>query len=260
MRWLKTGAPDAPPGVRVDAFEVLREGRRIPGLLWRPMQAHGPVALVLVQHGGSGHKGDASVLELVDALCARGLSVVAIDGLIHGDRRTLPPAGREALLQQFLAFWQTVGGERETLVADWLHVIDALGAVDGLANAVLGWCGLSMGTAYGMTVVARCPSMRAAVLGKWSATHANSRHLLSDAAQVKAATLFVQHWDDELFDRQGTLDVFSALATPDKRLVVYPGAHFGRSPEELALTVDFLVQRLRGAAQADPMAQPCLRV
>lgn len=254
MRWLQTVTPGAPPGVRVDAFEALREGRRIPGLLWRPAQTQGPAALVLVQHGGSGHKGDPSVLELVEALCAHGLSVAAIDGPIHGDRRALPRAGREALLKEFLAFWQAVGGEREALVADWLHVIDALGSVDGLANAALGWCGLSMGTAYGMTVVARCPSMRAAVLGKWSATHAHSSHLLSDAAQVEAATLFVQHWDDELFDRQGTLDVFGALATPDKRLVVYPGPHFGRSPEELALTVNFLAQRLRGAVQADSKA------
>lgn len=245
MRWLPPVAgAQALPGVRERVFESTRDGHRIPGVLWLPDNATGPCPLVLVQHGGSGHKRDAAVLELVGALAARGVALAAIDGLLHGDRREAP-ADKAALLTEFLAFWQ-VGGERESLVGDWLHVIAQLSALPDVAAQRIGWCGLSMGTAYGMTVVACCPALRAAVLGKWSASHANSAHLLTDAAQVTAATLFVQHWDDELFDRAGTLDVFTALGTPDKRLVAYPGGHFGRTPEELALTVDFLVQRLCG--------------
>jgi dienelactone hydrolase len=198
--------------------------------------------LVLVQHGGSGHKRDAAVLELVSALGARGMAVAAIDGLLHGDRRGVP-TDKAALLEEFLAFWQA-GGEREGLVCDWLHVAEELAGLAEVAAERIGWYGLSMGTAYGMTIVARCPAIRAAVLGKWSATYPGSAHLMADAAQVRATTLFVQHWDDELFDRQGTLDLFTALATPDKRLLAYPGGHFGRASEELALTTDFLAHRL----------------
>lgn len=243
MRWLPFVRGVAPlPGVQERAFELARGEHCIPGVLWLPTQVTALCPLVLVQHGGSGHKRDASVLQLVAALTARGLAVAAIDGLLHGDRRHAP-IEKDALLPAFLAFWQA-GGERERLVDDWLCAASMLQALPEIAAARVGWCGLSMGTAYGMGVVARCPAIRAAVLGKWSATYSNSAHLLADAAQVMAATLFVQHWDDELFDRQGTLDVFTALATPDKRLVVYPGGHFGRTPEELALTADFLAQRL----------------
>lgn len=244
MRWLD-GSASAPgvPGASGRAFDCEREGQRIPGLLWLPEAAAGPVPLVLVQHGGSGHKGDASVLELVAAFTARGLAVAAIDGLLHGDRRAAP-LDKASLLEAFLAFWRS-GGRREALIADWLVVIEQLRALPALAGQALGWCGLSMGTAYGLGVLARCPALVAAVIGKWSAHYPASAALLDDARRVRAATLFVQHWDDELFDRQGTLDVFGALASPDKRLWACPGGHFGRSAEELALSVDFLAQRLK---------------
>jgi dienelactone hydrolase len=245
MRWLSTSVPPALPLASARAFESEREGRRIPGLLYLPERAAGPVPLVLVQHGGSGHKGDASVLELAAALVARGIGVAAIDGLLHGERRAEAAQDKAALLQEFLAFWRA-GGGRGDLIEDWLQVIASLRELPEVAGDRLGWCGLSMGTAYGLGVLARCPAIGAAVIGKWSAAHDNSAVLLDEAAQVQAATLFVQHWDDELFDRQGTLDVFSALACADKRLVAYPGGHFGRSAEELALCVDFLERCLRG--------------
>lgn len=243
MRWLPL-APDvaALAHVQERPFELVREGRRIPGLLWLPAQGRAPFPLVLVQHGGSGHKRDDAVLELVEALAGRGLAVAAIDGLLHGDRRTAR-TGEDHLLQAFLSFWHA-GGEREQLVADWLAVMQALAVLPDLAAARIGWCGLSMGTAYGLSVVARSPAIRAAVLGKWSASYPNSAHLLVDARSVSASALFIQHWDDELFDRQGTLDVFTALATPDKRLLVYPGRHAGRTAEELGMVVDFLSGRL----------------
>jgi poly(3-hydroxybutyrate) depolymerase len=50
-------------------FDVRRGDRVIPGLLWLPsMESSKPMPLVLYQHGGSGHKSDASTSEAMRRL------------------------------------------------------------------------------------------------------------------------------------------------------------------------------------------------
>ena len=45
-------------GVRERGFTVERGGRAIPGVLWQPTAASGRRPLVLMGHGGTGHKRD----------------------------------------------------------------------------------------------------------------------------------------------------------------------------------------------------------
>ncbi|HEY9279540.1 MAG TPA: alpha/beta hydrolase [Eoetvoesiella sp.] len=222
----------ATTGIRQIKFLSTRQNRRIPGLLWLPqLPIRSGFPLVLVQHGGSGHKADDSTQELVAELTSHGFAVAAIDGPIHGERRhhPLPKAER---LQAFLDYWGT-NPHLEDFVQDWLCVIESLVTHPEIAPCRLGWYGVSMGTAYGLPVVARSPHIKTAVLGKWSADYINSKHLLAEAPAVSCNTLFVQHWDDEIFDRNGTLAIFDAIGTTQKQLHVYTGGHFGRSAVEL---------------------------
>jgi len=59
--------------------------------------------------------------------------------------------------------------------------------------------------------------------------------------------LFQQKWGDELFSREGQIELFDKLGSPDKRLVVYMGGHKNPEGEQIQDIFDFLVGRL-GAA------------
>ncbi len=218
----------------------MRTGRCIPGMLWTPDPARGPCPLVLIQHGGSGHKRDDSILTLVEHLVGVDrFAVAAIDGPIHGQRRVQPTSDRSELLTEFLQYWAS-DPHVDDMANDWLHLIDSLAALPVIDAGRMAWYGLSMGTAYGLAVVARCKRIQTAVLGKWSANHANSGHLLVEGPNVSARTLFIQHWDDDIFDRAGTLSVFESLGATEKFLMICPGPHFGRGTTELETSLRHL--------------------
>ncbi|WP_143271666.1 alpha/beta hydrolase [Bradyrhizobium mercantei] len=224
-------------------FIASRAGRTIPGVLWLPIQAEPVAALVLVQHGGSGSKHDPSVLESASALVSAGMAVAAIDGPIHGERRRAP-ADKAALLAEFIAYWRETP-QIEDYAQDWIHVLNGLLDLPVLRSARVGWLGLSMGTAYGLEVLARQPAIEAAVIGKWSSQYLHGTALVAAAEHVSASVLFIQHWDDEIFDRSGTLELFDRIAAADKRLYVYPGSHSGRSREELDASQAHLARLVR---------------
>ena len=51
-------------GVRERGFEIERDGRPIPAIAWTPEAAQAPTPLVLIGHGGSGHKREDHILSL----------------------------------------------------------------------------------------------------------------------------------------------------------------------------------------------------
>jgi poly(3-hydroxybutyrate) depolymerase len=66
-------------------FSVERQGHAIPGVLWQPTRSTGPRPLVLLGHGGSGHKRSAKMLRLGRMFSADyGWWAAAIDGPAHG--------------------------------------------------------------------------------------------------------------------------------------------------------------------------------
>jgi len=209
-------------------FVLNVDGRAVPGVLFHPAGAAARRPLVLFQHGGSSHKRGADVMDWVDLLVReRRLCLAALDGPVHGSRR---PAGtalddRAATRDRFLDLWKTQHEHVDTMVADWRATVAALGR-EGVVDATrIAWVGQSMGTAYGLPLLAREPAVRAAALGMWSLSYPNSERLARDAQHVACPVLFQQKWDDELFDRQGHIALFERLAPRDKRLSVYPGGH-----------------------------------
>ena len=235
--------------LRARGLRLQANGRTVPAMLWRAADADDRARpLVLVQHGGSGHKADDAVLQQVQLLVGDGGFLAAtIDGPIHGERVASPAAG-EQMRNRFLDQWRT-DPMIDTMVQDWQAVLDKLCELPQVDAQRIGWMGTSMGTAYGLPFVAACPQVKAAVLGKWSGDYANSERLMRDAPAVLCPVLFIQHWHDELFSRDGTLALFDRIGASDKRLHLFTGSHFQRGGEPLIDAVAHLRRYLHSGAE-----------
>lgn len=227
-----------------NALDVVRDGGRVPAVYWLPQ---GPVqGVLLAAHGGSGHKLSAAVLAIAAVALPRGLAVLAIDGPVQGERRSDGNLDPGVARLAFREAWRADVG-RETMALDWQAALDALQALPGLSTPPVGYVGVSMGTAYGLGLLATEPRVRAGVLGLWGTTYPASEHLAPLAARVRCPVWFTVQWDDEFFDRPGAFALFDALGAADKRLVAYPGPHKELEGVRLAEAVAFVADRLLGA-------------
>lgn len=223
------------------ALQVSRNGQRIPTVCWQPEgDAKG---VVLVCHGGSGHKKSNAIVLIAQACVPRGLAVLAIDGPVHGERRADGDLDAGTARIAFREAWRA-GVGRTDMGEDMRAALDALQGVPGLGTLPVGYIGVSMGTAYGIPMLAVEPRIRAAAIGLWSTTYAASEHLAQFAQQVQCDVWFTQQWNDEFFDRDGTFALFDAIGAADKRLVAYPGPHRELEGERLVDAVEFVAGRL----------------
>lgn len=241
------------PTMTVQTFQVNVCGRVVPGALFLPVPVVCPVPLVLYQHGGGQHKLSEAALDMAKALVSRrGCAMVCIDGPVHGARRTDWPNGqdREATSADFRLLWRSGGGHIDSFLDDWRAVIDEVLRLPEIDAQAIGWVGLSMGTAYGVPLLAAEPRICAAVLGLWGTDYAASERVASDASRLTCAVLFQQKWDDELMSRSGQADLFDRIGSADKRLRAYPGGHGNPTGEQLDDIERFMHKRLERAQQA----------
>lgn len=224
-------------------FTVRADARSVPGMLWSEEGPPRRRPLVLIGHGGSQHKTHPGVVELAERFVRdHGFAVAAIDGPIHGARRAAPLAGPQ-MQAEFLALWPK-DDRIDAMVADWRAAVDALVRMDEVEPSAIGWYGVSMGTAYGLPLIAAERRIRAAVLGMWGVDFVNSARLGVAARDVQCPVLFQQKWDDQLFTREGQLALFESLGTRQKWLKIYPGAHVPVAGEQADDVLQFLATRL----------------
>ncbi|WP_179107017.1 dienelactone hydrolase family protein [Variovorax sp. KK3] len=243
MRWSREDSDEW--GVVTREFSVDREGHAVPANLWTPVNAREPRPLVLIGHGGSQSKDAPGIQDLASRLVrAHGFVAAAIDGPIHGSRRSDGLIG-PAMQQAFRDLW-AVDTRIDFMVAEWRAAIDALARMECVDARAIGWWGVSMGTAYGLPLIAQEPRIRAALLGMWGSDYVNSERLVADAPAVRCPVLYQVKWDDQFFRREGQLDLFDRLGSAEKWCKVYMGAHTPVEGEQLNDGLDFLARRLQG--------------
>ncbi len=240
MDWLEESAHGARD------FRIDTGGRPVTGALWRPKAAGAETPLVLCGHGASGDRYQAPIPQLARRFLKRGIATLAIDGPVHGLRQQ-GPGGRVALAEEFKRPSCT-----DDMVGDWLLALDTVRETTGL-NGRLAYFGLSMGTLFGIPLLAaaraRETSVRCSVLGLAGTTGAVAflgERLARDARDIDHPVLYLMQLEDELFDRDGYLALFDALGSADKRLHANPGLHPEIPGEEVDATEAFIAARLEG--------------
>jgi dienelactone hydrolase len=173
-----------------------------------------------------------------------------IDGPCHGERRLEEVADiddTETMWPSYQGYLarRGPGVVAEEMVADWQATLEVLLTEDDLRDSPVGYYGLSMGSRFGVPFVAAEPRVRAAVLGLAGTTA--GAYMAPAAARVTVPVRFVANWDDTVFPLAGNLELFGALASSDKRMYIFPGAHGTLPPDELSRLAAFLDDQLTGA-------------
>jgi predicted esterase len=230
-------------GCTFHEWTIRRTSVNIPVALWVPIEGERPFPLVLVGHGGSGHKTSDLVLDTVEKLVdPLKIAVLAIDGPVHGARRGDSKDG-VAARQEFRDLWSR-GGEIDAMVEDWKAALDEVCSRPEIDPKRIAWYGISMGTAYGLPLVAADVRIRAAVLGMWGTCRKPSERLEKDALNVQIPVLFQTKSEDEIFTMEGQSALFNLLKSSRKRIVSYPGGHTDPKGKQLEETIEFLQKYL----------------
>jgi pimeloyl-ACP methyl ester carboxylesterase len=246
-----------PAGSATQEFTITRERvRPVTGAMWLPAQAPRDRPLVLFGHGASGDRYQRPIPYLAQRFVAEaGLAVMSIDGPVHGLRQ-VGVGGRSAFREEL---------QRPTciddMVEDWRAAIDAARAVDGVGRGPLAYFGLSMGSMFGVPLLAACDDVSVATLGLLGTSGLGEpmrQRFLRDASAIVCPLLFLMQLEDELFERGGYLELFDAFASPDKRLHANPGLHPEIPQEEIDFAFDFMHAHLSGRATrriVNPLAE-----
>jgi dienelactone hydrolase len=229
-------------------FDVHRDGRVVPGLLWTPAEAEGPRPLVLLGHGAGHDKRGPHIVALARRLVRHhSFAAAAIDGPTHGDRRAEGTGNGALMFVEFARTWAEDANMADDMVADWRETLDELQELDEVGRGPVGWWGLSMGTILGIPFVASEGRVVAAVLGLMGTKAPNrtfQKRFLADARALSCSVLFLLQWEDELMRRDDVLALYAEIGSADKRLHANPGAHAAVPADEFTDTERFLAERL----------------
>ena len=231
-------------GVTERRFELQVGDERVPGIVWLPTDARGPRPLLLQGHGGIQHKRVQNVLDLARRMVSKhGYAVAAIDAPGHGERVT--PEAAERMRQRIAAAMQRGPGagsggvamnedQRKSMVkgaqmavAEWKATLDALQRLPEIgAEGPVAYWGVSMGTRYGVPLIATDPRIRCAVLGLFGIGPTQDE-FTEHATQIKVPLLFLFQLNDELMTPEAGLALFKAFGSEVKTMHINPGPHVG---------------------------------
>lgn len=201
----------------------------IPGILWTPATAAGP--LVLMGHPGGLAGMYPRLLARARAAAAEGFTAATIELPGAGDRpRFAAVEEARADLQRALAAGEPVTAEVvdrlvlplvDQAVPEWRAALDALLAQPGIRGPV-GFSGGVISIGVRLAVV----EPRIAAAGLFAGSFV-PRAILEEARRVTIPLHVLLQWDDEGNDRQMALDLFDAFGSKEKTLLANTGGHTG---------------------------------
>jgi len=209
----------------------------VPGVVWTPEGATGPRPKVLLGHGGSQHKKVAHFGSFARRLAALGWASVAIDAPHHGERVSaeilaLDAKGQAEAAQRRMR--DATGEERKQsalmAVAEWRATIDAVEQLDNVGTGDTGYWGVSMGTMFGVPLLAEEPRIKCAVLGLMGLGIGGGKKYEAAANAISIPLQFMLQSGDELVSLEVGHALYEAFASEEKMLVENPGAHAAVPP------------------------------
>lgn len=232
---------------------VVSNGHAVPTVVWLPKTTATTPSLVLVGHGGGGNKRAATVLKMAEGLATEhGIATLAIDGPVNGDRAANNDEARELRKQDRDAYRRTYYMEKYSeMVADWQAALDVALALPALSGATVGYWGLSMGTRFGIPLIAAERRIRAAVIGLFGFSEGatTNQRVYDDAPKIDVPILFIQQLADNEVGQGAYHELFKRIGTDDKRLHANPGRHVEVPASELEASRLFLARKLKAQAR-----------
>ena len=245
------------------AFSADAAGSPVPALAWLPPLGSNerPPPVVLLGHGGTGHKGMERHHRLAHRLVKHGIAALAIDGPFHGDRAALGD-GPLSYQQQVIAAGPL--SVHQHMQRDWLAALAVLAENHPINQLRVGFLGVSMGARYGLAVCAELgPRLKAAVIAKFGLVSPDETMTAMGApelnracaAAITAPVLHHVQWDDEVFTRAGQLDLFDCFASRTKLLRARPGPHTVTRDDDEDAWLRHLITKL--SSHGDEAATAC---
>src|SRR5262245_56000335 len=118
--------------------------RRVPAVVWIPSGVAAPVPLVLVGHGGGGHKRAATVVNMAAGLAREhGIATLAIDGPVNGERESNDDVARALRERDRHAYRRKYYLEKyDEMVEDWRAALDVAQRLPEIDPGAIGYWGL----------------------------------------------------------------------------------------------------------------------
>jgi dienelactone hydrolase len=175
-------------------------------------------------------------------------ATLAIDGPVNGEReanddnaRALRTKDRNAYRRKYYA------DKYDEMVEDWRAALDAAEKLPEIRRGGVAYWGLSMGTRFGVPLIAAEPRIHAAVIGLFGhrAGDPSLQRVYDDASAINIPVLFLQQLHDEEVSQEAYRELFAQIGTSDKRLHANPGKHVAVPRSELQASRLFLAHKLQ---------------
>lgn len=193
--------------------------RVVAGRVWHSQVSSGTRPLLLIGHQEAEDKNSPEVQELVKILCGKyGFVIATMDGPLHGARR-FGTTDSELMKMEFDQLWLDGDESISSMTLDWKLTVDALCELQEVDSRCIGYFGLSMGTAYGIEVLASDLRISAAVLGQWGGHRAHQERLLQSLQRINCPIEFYAYEKDPNIQQQKTF--FEAFRAKEKQWQLY---------------------------------------
>ncbi|MGI9328191.1 MAG: alpha/beta hydrolase [Pseudomonadales bacterium] len=237
-----------PEGNATLEFRIRHTDRgEITGALWLPADVQPQTTLVCFGHGASGDRYQPPISVMAGRFSKEAqLPVLAVEGPVHGLRGD--GVTGTAKQQQFISVFVQEDSVIN-MMDDWNDAIDGVQELLGVSIGNVAYFGLSMGSMFGIPMLAARHDVVVATLGLVGADTDSFPHgteILEAAEKLACPVLFIMQLDDELISREQYLRVFDSLGSADKRIHANPGKHGQIASDEVDFAYEFMLDHIKG--------------